>query len=142
MNKKLWGLLIIGLMVIISCGVVNCHRQELDAGQNPAVEDGVLGQHGDHGESPPTTAVTPGLDRAAQPATDAPKEDPPQPITQYDSHKLDQEVRAQAEKLGKDPQTYRMVVRVDADGTEIYRMIGMHVIKSPNGEEVFLPDEI
>lgn len=63
-------------------------------------------------------------------------------ITQYDTKKLDSEVREEAQKMGKDPAHYRKIVRIEPDGTKIYRQIGMHVIVSPNQEEVFLPDEL
>lgn len=66
----------------------------------------------------------------------------PGPITHYDTASLDEEVRKEALVFGKDPSTYRRLVRKDADGTEIYRVLGMHIIKNPNGEEAFLPDEI
>ncbi len=84
----------------------------------------------------------------AQPAPQTPSPSAPTPaspsraITQYDSQKLDQEVREEALKMGKDPATYRKIVRIDPDGTTIYRQIGMHVIVTPNNETVFLPDEI
>lgn len=71
-------------------------------------------------------------------------ETPPKtgPITHYDSVGLDNKVRQQAQHLGVDPKTYRMPVREDPDHTKIYRMLGMHVIVNPNGEEVYVPDEL
>lgn len=64
------------------------------------------------------------------------------PITHYDTASLDEEVRKEAIVFGKDPNTYRRLVRKEADGAEIYRVLGMHIIKNPSGEETFLPDEI
>jgi diadenosine tetraphosphate (Ap4A) HIT family hydrolase len=64
------------------------------------------------------------------------------PVRQYDSEKLDKEVSELALKLKENPKTFRMLIRTGEDGTKIYRMIGMHVIVNPQGDEVFLPDEI
>lgn len=68
--------------------------------------------------------------------------DSPKNIFQYDSVGLDEKVRAEAQKFNQDPQNYRMHIRTDPDGAKVYRMLGMHVIVSPMGEETFLPDEI
>lgn len=62
--------------------------------------------------------------------------------TQYDVKSLDEKVRIEAKNFGKDEKSYRMLLRTDPDGAKIYRMIGMHVIVNPHGEEVFLPDEL
>ena len=86
----------------------------------------------------PTQPVPP----SPLPKPDKPEPDRPKPLTQYDSQALDEQVKIQAKKLNKDPKTYRMHVRSDGDGAKVYRMIGMHVIVSPMGEETFLPDEI
>jgi hypothetical protein len=64
------------------------------------------------------------------------------PVTHYDSKILDKRVQERAKLEGRDPETYRMLIRTEADATKIYRMLGMHVIVNPNGEEVYLPDEI
>lgn len=74
------------------------------------------------------------------PQVDGPE--PQKPITQYDTMELDKQVIIEAVKLGQDPKTYRKPVHTEADGTQIYRMIGSHVIVNPKGEEVFLPDEL
>ncbi|MCA9508023.1 MAG: hypothetical protein KC505_06365 [Myxococcales bacterium] len=77
-----------------------------------------------------------------QPKEPEQPQDPAKPITHYNSEALDNAVREEAKKFGKDPSTYRKFVRTEADGTEIYRMIGMFVIVHPMNEESFLPDEI
>jgi hypothetical protein len=89
---------------------------------------------------------------------DKPKNDPnaskpeepvkePKPVrtTHYDTKALDDRVRAKAKAANADPNTFRMPITYQLNndtGTEIYRMIGMHVIVNPDGTEVFLPDEI
>jgi hypothetical protein len=35
-----------------------------------------------------------------------------------------------------------MLVRTNADGTRVFRQIGMYVLIAPTGEKRFLPDEI
>jgi hypothetical protein len=60
----------------------------------------------------------------------------------YEVQKLDDRLRAQAKSFGFDPKTYRMPIRTETDGTNIYRVIGMHIIVNPSGEEVYLPDSI
>lgn len=64
------------------------------------------------------------------------------PVTQFDSKALDQNVIDMAHRFHVEPSTYRLLVREGSDGTKVYRMLGMHVIVSPTGEEVFLPDEL
>jgi hypothetical protein len=89
---------------------------------------------------------------------DTPKKDPnalkpeepvqePKPTrtTHYETKALDDRVRERAKSDKADPNTYRMPVSYQMNndtGTQIYRMIGMHVIVNPDGTEVFLPDEI
>lgn len=60
----------------------------------------------------------------------------------YDTAALDAEVITAAKRAGKDPQTYRKLVRRDPDNTEVYRAIGMHIVVTSMGEEYFIPDEL
>ncbi|HXW53614.1 MAG TPA: hypothetical protein VEL47_05880 [Myxococcota bacterium] len=66
----------------------------------------------------------------------------PSRTTHYDSKTLDEKVIEQAKLFGENPKTFRLLLRTEPDGTKIYRMLGMHVVQNPNGEEVFLPDDI
>lgn len=73
----------------------------------------------------------------------APNPETEKPVTQFDSEELDNRVRAEAKAMGQDPATYRMFIRENVeDGTKIYRTIGMHVMVSKDGEELYLPDQI
>lgn len=74
-------------------------------------------------------------DAPQNPAETAPTDD-------TNTEQLDERVRVEAERLGEDPNTYRMYVRTESDGSKVYRMIGTYVIINPNGEESLLPDEI
>jgi hypothetical protein len=71
-----------------------------------------------------------------------PQQQEAQIITQYDTKKLDEEVREEARLMHKDPTTYRKQVRYDQNGTIVYRALGMHIIIGPDREEIFLPDEL
>lgn len=65
--------------------------------------------------------------------------------THYDTKALDDRVRARAKELNVDPNTFRLPIAYDHNSnrdTQVYRMIGMHVIVNPDGSEVYLPDEI
>lgn len=63
-------------------------------------------------------------------------------VTHYDTESLDEEVIDDAHRLDQDPATHRMLVRKEADGTKIYRSLGMHIIVNPDNETVYLPDEL
>ena len=60
----------------------------------------------------------------------------------HDAVMLDERLTREALRQKKDPQSYRMFVEQQADGTQIYRELGMYIIVNPNGEEVYLPEEI
>lgn len=63
-------------------------------------------------------------------------------VAQYDSASLDRLVVEDAQRLDQDPMFHRLLRRTDPDGTKVFRMVGMHVMVNPDGEEVFLPDEL
>lgn len=60
----------------------------------------------------------------------------------HDAVILDERLTQEALRQKKDPKSYRMLVEQQADGTQIYRELGMYIIVNPNGEEVYLPEEI
>lgn len=136
MNKKIAVLGLGALIVIASCEFLKNDEKpqenEKELASNLATSQAV-GHTSSHTQSP-------GFDPVKPPIRTSPPEE--KPITQYDTARLDNEVREEALKMGKDPIIYRKIVRIEPDGTKIYRQIGMHVIVSPNEEEVFLPDEI
>jgi len=147
MNKKILSFIVGCSLVVVACGLMNRER----SGEQPEQE------RIKHRTAPlpdnPDRPVTDSKAADDQPQKDALKDEPtvpdnhpdkekPKPITQYDTKALDDKVIEQAKLMKEDPKFYRMHVRTEADGTKIYRMLGMHVIVNPNGEEVFLPDEI
>lgn len=138
MNKKIVMLGLCAMIIVISCKFLKKNesgRVENDVVSN-LVPTQVIGAAPSPGQ--PTQPTQP-----AQPIEHTSREAAAKPlVTQYDTKKLDDEVREEALKMGKDPARYRKIVRIEPDGSRIYRQIGMHVIVSPNQEEVFLPDEI
>jgi len=138
-NKKIASLGLCAMIIIASC-------KFLKKNETPAQSENAVASHlvtSPIVDSAPSSA--PGLSQPQSPEPEKPASPKPveeKPITQYDTARLDNEVREEALKLGKDPAKYRKIVRIEPDGTKIYRQIGMHVIVSPNQEEVFLPDEI
>lgn len=142
MKKSLLGLCALGVVVLIACEVAKNNQAEpaRDENTNPAAgTPKIANPHASpllSSEEPPAEA------KPIEPMPPNENKPPKEPITQFDSKKLDDQVREMAAKLGQDPNTFRMPVRTDLDGAVIYRMLGMHVITHPHNEEVFLPDEI
>lgn len=147
MNKRVLFLVVSILLVIVSCEVVSRSKEtQASDGPDTLVHGGVSEQQpkirdvnnpsGDEGDRGA------GNNNVNEPAPTVPSPQPSQPITHYDSKKLDAEVIDEANKLGEDPKTYRKLVRTEADGTKIYRMVGLYIIVNPNGDEAYLPDEI
>jgi hypothetical protein len=90
-------------------------------------------------------AQEPKLSNQEHPPADPSHEEPApskEPVTQFDSKALDDRVIEEANLMHEDPKKYRMLVRKDSDGFKVFRMLGMHVMVTPNGEETFLPDEL
>lgn len=61
---------------------------------------------------------------------------------QLDGKALDIAVEKAARAKSQDPKHYLLPIRINADGSRVFRQLGMHVIIAPNGEKRFLPDEI
>lgn len=140
MNKKIAMLGLGAMIIIISCKFLK--KSELAPVENEVVSN-VIPTQATAPTPSPTLANEPAqpLEQTIIPSSTRETEAKPR-VTQFDTKKLDAEVREEALKMGKDPALHRKIVRIDPDGSKIYRQIGMHVIVSPNQEEVFLPDEI
>jgi len=130
MDKKLVALGIGIIFIGVSCGYLAKNNDVADA-------QTIVSPQAHHEEV--NTAPTANAEVVPEPRLES---KPVEPVRHYDSKKLDDEVREEAIKMGKDPATYRRLVRQEPDGTKIYRQIGMHVIVSPNSEPVYLPDEL
>jgi hypothetical protein len=133
MNKKIIILGLGALIGIISCSFLKKNEQQRESEVSNAVANQIAGSS--------IVTAQPPEPKQDNPEASAPSHQKPV-VTHYDTKKLDAEVREEALRMGKDPARYRKIVREEPDGTKIYRQIGMHVIVSPNQEEVFLPDEI
>ncbi len=149
MKKILFTLIGTLGLVLVSCGIA---QKRSEVGGVPKSEPAKLVKNGPNtikdkdssqaGNSENGSIPQPQKDNTNGLSETIPAKESEKPITQYDSEKLDKEVRELALKLGEDPKTFRMLIRTGEDGTKIYRMIGMHVIVNPQGDEVFLPDEL
>lgn len=151
MNKKIMLLGTISVLVAVSCGLMKKNGGK-EAGQEAAIyQKGDLKKSDEKTlrsgiEDKPKLPEQPGP--TMQPSMPEPEPKPdrpnpsPKPLTQYDSKALDEKVRIAAKKANQDVTKFRLLVRSDHDGAEVYRMLGMHVIVSPMGEETYLPDEI
>lgn len=134
-------------LVLISCSLVqkSNERAEGNSENSKLVENTLRNSQNEHvgHENEPGL---PAQDNKIEPEPIHPPAYPDKPnekpITQYDSEKLDARVREMAALYKENIKTFRMPLRTEPDGTQIYRMIGMHVIVNPQGDEVFLPDEI
>lgn len=142
------------VLIMISCKVSKNQLNSLETGLPSAQSTPTGAHHQPHQEevhllantpSPALPAETPQVEPSDQ------QSEPPEitipapaknPVTHYNSKELDDRVREMAKKLNVDPNTYRMPVGDDGKGTKIFRMIGMHVMVGPDGEEAFLPDEL
>lgn len=152
MNKVLLILGCILVFIGISCGLLRKSSAKEKENAQASIQQAPLQKveqkplkSGDE-EAPklPEQAPNPSQPepQSPRPKPDKPEPDRPKPLTQYDSQALDELVKNAAKKAQENPSTYRMLVRSDEDGARVYRMLGMHVIISPMGEETFLPDEI
>jgi hypothetical protein len=124
-------------MVIVSCEVVSRSKQNKEH----------FAQDINHGKKESETVLPSSGSKQStkneKPTGEIPPITSPKPkVTHYDTKKLDEDVREEAKKLKVDPKKHRMLVRTDPDNTKIYRMLGKHVIVNPNGERVYLPDEL
>lgn len=61
---------------------------------------------------------------------------------QNDYRILDERVVALAKALGKNPESYRMLIRMDSDGARIYRQMGAYVVIYPDQEMIYIPDRV
>ncbi|OPZ21328.1 MAG: hypothetical protein BWZ03_00792 [bacterium ADurb.BinA186] len=137
-------------LILISCGLAQKSSQraaERKTEDAKPVENTVHNSSNEHSDlEDKNEPDTPPQDNNNEPQPIHPPEAPDKPndkpITQFDSEKLDARVREMAALLKEDVKTFRLLIRTEDDGTKIYRMIGMHVIVNPQGDEVFLPDEI
>jgi hypothetical protein len=127
------------ILILISCEMVKSQNSP-DEVNGDMDNKGIAMAH-PAGEEKPLFASTPESD-APTPIEEPPQDKPKEPVTQYNTKELDDAVRREAKLFNKNPNTYRMLVRTEPNGNKIYRMIGMHVIQTPNSEEFFLPDEL
>ena len=146
-------LCVIGMiLIVVSCELVNKRKrtQGIDA-QESQVEPHAhqkgrqsTATEGQSRQNNGDIALVGAQDPKAEPkkSTEETKLSNSVQVTQYDGQALDKQVKEEAAIFGKDEKHYRMLLRTEADGTKIYRMIGMHVIVNPNGEEAYLPDEL
>lgn len=153
MNKKIALLVGCSVLIAISCALIkkgenepqgDRSRTSFHKGELKKNEEKPVGSGSEDKPKLPDQVPYPPEQELPKPVPkpDRPNPDPVKPVTQYDSAALDAKVRAEAEHFHKDPKTYRMLVKTDGQGNRVYRMMGMHVIVSSQGEETFLPDEI
>jgi hypothetical protein len=54
---------------------------------------------------------------------------------------LDTIIIERAQLLGKNPNTYRLYIRTDADGAQIFRQLRKYIIINPNQELIYIHDK-
>ena len=138
MSKKIVILGLGTVFIVVSCGYLTQNETAEDA--QPIVSNQV--NHEASENKPDSKPVGEPASLAAEPQNPSPQPvaAPQEPVRHYDTTKLDDEVREEALRMGEDPATYRKLVRIEPDGTKVYRESGMHVIVTPNSKPVFLPD--
>ncbi|HXW60247.1 MAG TPA: hypothetical protein VEK06_01795 [Myxococcota bacterium] len=152
MSKKILLLVGCSVLIAVSCAIIKKSEEE-KASENAKIssqkdankknDEKPVGSGPENMPRLPEQEPYPRQPEAPQPLpTDQPNTNKPKPITHFDVKTLDDQVREEARKAKIPPEKYRMVVRSGEYGVTVYRMIGMHVIVAPDGEETFLPDEI
>jgi hypothetical protein len=152
MSKKILVLVGCSVLIAVSCAIIKKSEEEkasenaksgYQKDANKKNEERPIGSGPENMPRLPEQEPYPRQPEAPQPLpTDQPNSNKPKPITHFDVKALDDKVREEARKAKIPPEKYRMLVKSDGDGVQVYRMIGMHVIVAPDGEETFLPDEI
>jgi len=138
MKKKIFFTLIILGVVIVSCGLLTQEETK-----TPLALQNLKSQKNTPTHTGTSETDTPLSDQPIKPIeTDPNPTLPPHIISGYNIIELDQKIIDTAKNLNQDPTTFRILVKSDPRGGAVYRQLGMFVIVNPNGEEVFLPDEI